>query len=43
MRELQAGNNLIARGLVQRLWENPRNRSVPKVVELNRRIQAIFQ
>jgi len=42
MRELQAGNNLVARTLVERLLENPRNQSIPKLIELQRRIQAIL-
>jgi tetratricopeptide (TPR) repeat protein len=42
MRELQAGNNLVARALVERLMENPRNRNITKLVELQRRIQSIL-
>ena len=41
MRELQAGNNLIARALVERLMENPRNRNITKLVELQRRLQIL--
>ena len=42
VRELQAGNNLIARALVERLMQNPRNRNITKLVELQMRIQAIL-
>ena len=42
IRELQAGNNLIARALVERLMQNPRNRNITKLVELQMRIQAIL-
>jgi len=40
LRELQAGNSMIAGRLVNMLLENPRNQTIPKVVELQRRIQA---
>jgi len=39
LRELQAGNNLTAYAIVQRLLQNPRNRNVQKVVELEQRIR----
>ena len=42
LRELQAGNNLIARALVERLMQNPRNRNITKLVELQRRLQSIL-
>jgi len=42
LRELQAGNNLVARALVDRLMQNPRNRTITKVIELQRRIQSIL-
>jgi len=42
MRELQSGNNLVAFALVERLMENPRNRNITKLVELQRRIQSIL-
>ncbi|MCL2804409.1 MAG: hypothetical protein FWD26_00525 [Treponema sp.] len=42
IRELQAGNNLVARALVERLMENPRNRNITKLVDLQRRIQSIL-
>jgi tetratricopeptide (TPR) repeat protein len=43
MRELQAGNNLVAFALVERLMQNPRNRNITKLIELQRRIQAVIQ
>jgi adenosyl cobinamide kinase/adenosyl cobinamide phosphate guanylyltransferase len=39
VRELQAGNNLIAYGIVERLLQKPENRSVTKLIDLQRRIQ----
>ena len=39
MRELQAGNNLTAFALVERLMSNPRNRAVPKLVALQERLR----
>ena len=42
LREFQSGNNLIARALVENLLANPRNRNITKLVELQRRIQAIL-
>jgi hypothetical protein len=39
LRELSAGNNLAAFSLVERLMQNPRNRNITKLVELQRRIQ----
>jgi len=42
LRELQAGNNLVAFALVQRLMQNPRNRNITKVIELQRRIQSVL-
>jgi hypothetical protein len=39
LRELQAGNTLIARAIVERLLQNPRNKNITKLVELQRRIQ----
>jgi len=42
LREFQAGNNLIARALVERLMQNPRNRNITKLVELQRRLQSIL-
>jgi len=39
LRELNAGNNLQALAIVQRLMQNPNNRNVSKVVDLQRRIQ----
>jgi hypothetical protein len=39
LRDLQAGNTLIARAIVERLLQNPRNRNITKLVELQRRIQ----
>jgi tetratricopeptide (TPR) repeat protein len=42
VRELQAGNNLIARAIVERLMQNPRNRNITKLVELQRRIQSVL-
>jgi tetratricopeptide (TPR) repeat protein len=39
MREFQAGNNLVAMALVERLMQNPRNRNITKLIELQRRIQ----
>jgi tetratricopeptide (TPR) repeat protein len=43
MRELQAGNNLVAFALVERLMQNPRNRNITKLIELQRRIQSVTQ
>jgi len=43
MRELQAGNNLVAFALVERLMQNPGNRNITKLVELQRRIQSVIQ
>jgi len=42
LRELNAGNNLVAFALVERLMLNPRNRNVQKVIELHQRIQSIL-
>jgi hypothetical protein len=39
LQELQSGNNLVAFALVERLMQNPNNRNVTKLVELQRRIQ----
>ncbi|MCL2230666.1 MAG: hypothetical protein FWC01_06185 [Treponema sp.] len=39
LREVQAGNNLAAYVIVTRLLQNPRNRNVQKVVELEQRIR----
>jgi len=39
LRELQAGNNLVAYAIVQRLMQNPRNRNITKLVELEQRIR----
>ena len=41
VREFQAGNNIIALALVERLMQNPRNRNITKLVELQRRIQQV--
>jgi hypothetical protein len=41
LRELQAGNLLAAMSIVNRLLQNPRNRSVAKLVELERRIRTM--
>ncbi|MCL2442258.1 MAG: hypothetical protein FWD13_02195 [Treponema sp.] len=40
LRELEAGNNLTALALVERLMQNPRNRNITKLVELQRRIRT---
>jgi hypothetical protein len=42
MRELQAGNNLVAFALVERLMGNPQNRAVPKLVALQQRISSLL-
>jgi len=42
VRELQAGNNLVAFAVVQRLMQNPRNRNITKLIELQRRIQSVL-
>jgi len=42
MRELQAGNNLVAFALVERLMGNPQNRAVPKLVALQQRINSLL-
>jgi tetratricopeptide (TPR) repeat protein len=42
VRELQAGNNLVARAIVERLMQNPRNRNITKLIELQRRIQSVL-
>jgi hypothetical protein len=39
VQQLTAGNNLTAYAIVERLMQNPRNRNVPKVIDLQRRIQ----
>ncbi|MDR2542233.1 MAG: hypothetical protein LBC80_02115 [Treponema sp.] len=41
MRELQAGNTIVARALVGSLMENPRNRNITKLVELQRRLATL--
>jgi len=38
LRELQAGNNLVALTLVERLMQNPSNRNITKLIELQQRI-----
>jgi len=40
LRELEAGNNLTALALVERLMQNPSNRNITKLVDLQRRIRA---
>jgi len=42
VRELQAGNNLVAMAVVERLMQNPRNRNITKLIELQRRIQSVL-
>jgi len=42
LRELNAGNNLVAFALVERLMQNPSNRNITKLVELQRRIQSVL-
>ena len=42
VRELQAGNNLVALALVDRLLQNPQNRNITKLVDLQRRIQSVL-
>jgi tetratricopeptide (TPR) repeat protein len=42
VRELQAGNNLLAFALVERLMQNPRNRNITKLLELQRRINSVL-
>ncbi|MDR0300942.1 MAG: hypothetical protein LBI04_01355 [Treponema sp.] len=42
VRELQAGNNLVAFAVVERLMQNPRNRNITKLIELQRRIQSVL-
>jgi len=42
MREFQATNYLVARALVDRLLQNPRNRNIAKVLDLQRRIQTVL-
>jgi len=42
LRELNAGNNLAAYAIVERIMQNPRNRNITKVVELNQRILAVL-
>jgi len=42
VRELQAGNNLVAFAVVQRLLQSPKNRNITKLIELQRRIQSIL-
>jgi len=42
VRELQAGNNLVALAVVERLLQNPRNRNITKLIELQRRIQTVL-
>ena len=43
VRELQMGNNLTAFAIVERLMQKPENRSVTKLIELQRRIQQVLQ
>ena len=42
LRELNAGNSLAALSLVERLMQNPKNRNITKLVELQRRIQSVL-
>ena len=42
LRELQAGNNLVAMALVERLMQNPNNRNITKLVELQNRIRSVL-
>ena len=42
VREFQSGNNLVAFTIVERLMQNPRNRNITKLVELQRRIQLVL-
>lgn len=42
VRELQAGNNLVALAVVERLMQNPRNQNITKLIELQRRIQSVL-
>jgi hypothetical protein len=42
VRELQQGNNLVALSIVERLLQNPQNRNITKVLDLQRRIQSIL-
>jgi len=42
VRELQSGNNLMAMAIVERLLQNPNNRNVIKLIELQRRIQSVL-
>jgi len=42
LREHNAGNHLVAWALVERLMQNPRNRNITKVVELQQRIQSVL-
>lgn len=42
MREFQAGNNLVAYALVESLMQNPGNRNITKLVDLQRRIQSVL-
>ncbi|MDR2942929.1 MAG: hypothetical protein LBV17_10095 [Treponema sp.] len=42
VKELQAGNNLVAFAVVQKLMQNPRNRNITKLIELQRRIQSVL-
>lgn len=38
--ELQKGNTIVAQAIVQQLLQNPRNRNVPRLLELEKRIEA---
>jgi hypothetical protein len=42
LRELNLGNSLVALSLVERLMQNPKNRNITKLVELQRRIQSVL-
>jgi len=42
VKELQAGNNLVAFAVVQKLMQNPKNRNITKLIELQRRIQSVL-
>ena len=43
LREVNAGNWIIAFSYTQRLMQNPRNRNITKIVELHRRIEVMMQ
>jgi hypothetical protein len=42
LREFTQRNYLVANAIVQQLLQNPRNRNIPQIIELQRRIQPLL-